>query len=162
MRKVIIFVALFMLLSVPAFAADNDTVDANIIVSGVWYIDAETDNKITFTIDNGEYAAGEVKPDSDEAVTMTVKSNKDYNLRVNRDTPTGWPTTWNLYTNIGATCASDQSDYLVTTAGVVDYWATDQGPSNSDPWDFYFIIDPIAYVDDWVGNHNMTITVTLQ
>ena len=162
MRKLIIVVALFLLLATPALAADNDTVSATINVSGVWYICVEADDSITFTINNGEYAAGEVKPDSDEDTTVTVSSNQDYNLRVNRDTPTGWPSTWNLYTNEGATCASDQSDYLVTTAGVVDYWATDKSPTNGDNWYFYYIIDPIAYVDDWVGNHNMVITFTLQ
>ena len=159
MRKLIIFVALFMLLSVPAFAADNDTVDATINVSGVWYICAE-DGAITFTINNGEYDDGYVKPDNDEVTDVNIKSNKDYNLRINRDTPTGWPATWKLYANEGAT--ADNGDYLVTTAGTTDYWIADQGPTNTDDWDFYFIISPIAYVDDWVGNHDMVITFTLQ
>ena len=160
MRKLIIFVALFLLLATPALAADNAPVEATINVSAVWNIQC-ADGAITFTINNGEYDNGEVKPDNDEATAISIQINRDYNFRINRDTPAGWPTTWNLYANEGATCASDQSNYLVTTAGTAGYWPIDKPPTNGDTWYFYFIIDPIAYVDDWVGNHIMTIMFTL-
>ncbi len=159
MRKLIVFVAVFLLLATPALAADNCQVDATINVSGVWYIHCE-DGAITFTINNGEYDDGYVKPDSDEWTDVNIKSNQDYNMRVNRDTPAGWPATWNLYVKEGGTASN--TDYLVTTAGVADYWAADKVATNGDDWDFYYIITPIAYVDDWVGNHAMTITFTLQ
>lgn len=158
MRKLIIFVALFMLLSVPALAA-SDTVDATINVSEVWHIWSYGE-LITFTINNGEYDNGWVKPDNDECVHFTIKSNKDYNMRVNRDTPAGWPTDWVLYVKEGgqASCG----DYIVTTAGVADYWAADKPPTNGDSWYFFFIICYIEYEDDWVGSHPLTITFTLQ
>ncbi len=159
MRKLIIFVALFLLLSVPALAADNDTVDATINVSEVWNIESYY-NLIVFTINNGEYDNGWVKPDNDEHTAMTIKSNKYYNLRICRSTPAGWPTDWVLYVKEGGTACC--GDYQVTPAGVADYWFIDRPPANGDNLSFYYIICNIEYEDDWVGNHSMDIIFTLQ
>lgn len=159
MRKLIIVVALFLLLATPALALDSDSVTATINVSGIWYIDCSGD--LTFTIDNGEYAQGWVSPDNDDYTDVNIMSNKDYNLRINRSDPDGWPAPWVLYANEGALATS--SHYPVTVSGANDYWiAGPQPPTNGTDYDFYFIIDPIAYVDDWVGNHYMDITFTLQ
>ena len=156
----LVVICVFALLTVPAMAADSDTVDATINVSTVWHVWDDCDNVITFTINNGEYDNGYVYPTGDPT-RLKVKSNQDYNLKIEYDC-TGFPAGWQLWTREGAQVPNDHSlSYEIKDTATALYWTTNQGPTNEDTWMFYYMLDGFEYEDDWVGTHPMDIIYTL-
>ncbi len=155
-------IILFVFLAVPALAADNCQVDATINVEGVWTIWNHCNNHITFTINNGEYDNGYVYPTGDPS-DIGVKSNQDYNVKIEYDCADGFPADWHLWTREDNPVPTDHSlSYEILDTGAGCYWTGgDQGPTNEDHLFFWYMIDGIEYEDDWVGSHDMTIIYTL-
>jgi len=153
---------IFVLLTVPVMAADNDTVSASINVKLVWSIMDACNNVITFTIDKPQYDDGYCYPTYDPTA-IHITSNQPYNVKIEYNC-SGFPTGWHLWTKEGSDLPNNPSsptNYEILDTGAPCYWATNQPPTAKDEWAFYYFLNGIEYKDDWVGNHSMGIVFTL-
>ena len=162
----LVVICVFVLMTVPAMAADSDTVDATINVSTVWHVWDECGNFITFTINNGEYDNGYVYPSGDPS-KIGAKSNQDYNIKIEYDvftnsSPDTLPTGWHLWTREGDPVPNDHSlSYEIKDTADALYWTSNQGPTNGEFLYFWYMLDGFEYEDNWVGNHPMDIIYTM-
>ena len=165
MRYFLISLAAFLLLAMPTWAIETQDVTVTITITGMTNLCLNSDGQIDFTIDDGEYAAGWVKPDSDDTTQVTVTSNQTYNMKIQHDNPSWWSTigTWHLWANEGTTITGGDppTGYYEVTASSGDYWTAEEPCTNGQAYTFYYLLSGFTYADDQVGAQGLTLTYTV-